>query len=179
MHIDCTRHAFKLCGDLLRDSKIRVRFRQGAGDLNVDRRRQAKVEYLAHHVGWLRKELDIREPAWQLLAERLQVTSGRMMRFVESYQDFAIRRSNRHVVTQSDVDGVRNANVVCDYFELVSRDHLADVILDRLEVEFGFLNPRSRRSPHMDPQLPRINCGEEVATDERVQKKRCGREAQK
>ena len=73
LHVDVRRtgDAFELVGDLLGDLEILIRFRQGAGDLDINGGRQAEVKDLAHDVGWLGEKLEIRELARQLLAQRL------------------------------------------------------------------------------------------------------------
>ena len=151
MHVHRAGHAAQLRSDLLGDLEIRVRFRQRARDLDVDRGGQAKVEDLADDVGRLGEELEIREPVRQLVAERLQVTSGLAVSRVKRHQNLAIGRSDRDTVAERQVDGVRHADVVNYHVELVGRNHLADIVLDLLEVDFGLLNPRPRRSPPVDP----------------------------
>ena len=91
------------------------------------------------------------------------------MRLLERYQNFAIGRSDRDTVAERQVDRVRHADVVDDHADLVGGDDLADIVLDALEVLFGLFDPHPRRSPHVEPQLSRIDGREEVPADERVQ----------
>src|SRR4029077_5952991 len=179
VHVHRTRDAFELVGDLLGDLEILIRFRQGARDLYVDGGGQAEVEDLADDVGRLSEEFEIRKPARQLVAERLQVSGGRAVRRVERHQDLSIGRPNRDTVAERQVDRVRQADVVDDHVELVGGDHLADIVLDLLEVDLCLLDPRSRRSPDMEPELTRIDRREEVPANERVQEQRGDRKGKK
>ena len=90
------------------------------------------------------------------------------MRRIERHQDLAISRSNRDTVAERQVNRVRHADVVDDYVELLGRDDLTDIVLDLLKVDFGFLDPGSRRGPHVKPQLAGIDGRKEVPADERV-----------
>ncbi len=171
-------NASKLLGDLLGDAVVRLRFRQRARDLYVDRGGQAEVEDLAHDVRRLGEELEIREPMRQLLAEHLQVFGGRAVRLLERHQDLAIGRSDRDTVAERQVDGIRHPDVVDDHVDLVGGDDLADVVLDLLEVDLRLLDPRPRWSPDVEPKLPGIDGWEEVPADERVQRQRGEREGE-
>ena len=71
VHVRRTGNAFELLGDLLGNLEILIGFSQRAGYLYIDGGGQAEVKDLAHDVGRLGKKLEIREPARQLLAERL------------------------------------------------------------------------------------------------------------
>ena len=91
------------------------------------------------------------------------------MRRVERHEDFAVRRSNRDAVAQRQVDVVGQADVVVDHRQLARRNHLADVVLDLLEIDLRLLDPRARRAPHVQPQLPCVDSWKEIAPDERVE----------
>jgi len=100
------------------------------------------------------------------------------VRLFERYQNFAIGRADRDTVAERQVDRVRHADVVDDHADLVGGDDLADIVLDALEVLLGLFDPRPRRRPHVEPQLPGIDGREEVPADERVQGQRGEREGE-
>src|SRR2546425_13259114 len=108
-------------------SRARCRNRR---DLYVDRSGKAEVKDLTDDVGRLSEKFKIREPPGQLIAERLQVTGGWMMRLLEGDQDLAIGRSDCDTVAQCQVGGVRHVDVFVDQVEFVGRNHLADVVLE-------------------------------------------------
>ena len=179
VHVNSARHDAKLRRNLSGDTEIRVRLRQRPADLDVDRRRQAEVEDLVDDVGRLCEEPELRKPLRQLVAKRLEVRRGRAMRRVERDHDLAVGGPDRHVVAERQVDGIRHADVVGDHVELVGRNHLADVVLDALEVVFGLFDPRSGRRPDMQPQLSRVDGWKEIAADKRIERQRHECERQK
>ena len=155
--------------DPLRHLVVLVVLLDRPADLDVDRGGQTEIEDLAHDVRRLGEEPQIGESPRQLLAERLEVLRRRTMRRLHRHQDLPVRRPDGHVVAQGEVDVVRQADVVGDHRQLVGRDHLADVVLDLLEIDFCLFDPGAGRRAHVQSELAGVHRREEVAADEGIQ----------
>ena len=151
-----------------------------ADHLQVDRRGQAEVQDLVRDVRRLEEEHHVRELLVQPLAQPDFVLAHRPVALaIERNQNLAVgRRDVRHVALREAAPGVRDPDVVEDGVDLAGRQRVANLLLDVGEPELGLLDARSRRRARVQPHLPGVHVGEEVAADHRDQQQRSERHRQ-
>src|SRR5260370_383899 len=71
-----------------------VRIDVGAADLEIDRRRRPEIQDLADDVGGQERELQAGEGARQLLAQRLDIFTGRAVTLFQLDLDIAVLRAD-------------------------------------------------------------------------------------
>ena len=116
MNIRCTRDLPHAVGDLLADNIVLLHV--SASDLNIDRRRQPKVQYLGDNVCRLEEELHSRKTPRQISPKRADVVSCGVVVFcIQTHQDLRVAGTNDAGVAVRQVNArVRQANIVqnCD-----------------------------------------------------------------
>jgi hypothetical protein len=150
-------------------SKRGVLLELGAGELDVDCRRQTEIQNLRDDIGRLEEELDSRELLRQLGAQRSdEFLRGTMIRS-QRKQYLAIERAYRPGVAVRQVDAaIGNAEVVQNGLELVGRHDPADRDLDRVGYARGFLDARSGGCTNVQADLTGVDRREEIATQHRI-----------
>src|SRR5262249_38881464 len=129
VHVDGAWDARHPGGDIQRDL-VDLRLIE-AGDLDVDRRREAEVENLAHHVRGLEEEGDARELWGQRRGGHLHPAfGGPVALWIQRDGDFPVRGPKGHAVREGEVDRLRLADVVDDRRDLVLRNDATDGRLD-------------------------------------------------
>ena len=136
------------------------------GDLHVDRRGQAEIQYLADDVR--RQELELRggvggrEPFAQLALIILQ--GGVLLREVD--EDVGIARAHRRRGAVREVDAaVGQTEVVDDGGDLARLDDLADRLFHLIAQNGGFLDARAGGRAQMQLDLPAVDGREEILAE--------------
>ena len=144
-----------------------------APDLQVDRRRCAKVENLADDVGWREREHRVGKLPRQHLPQLTHVVGGRRVAFAQGNLDVTVLRADHAGVVVRQVDAAgRQADVVHQRRDLFRRDHAPDRALDGREPCRRLLHPRAHRHPRVDQDLATVHRGEKIAAQKRQQTER-------
>src|SRR4029077_4733850 len=168
IHVHSSRNLGDLLTELLGDFIILLLVM--TDDLNIDRRREPGIQNLADNIRGLHKKCVIRVLCYQLLPDSFNIIPGRtMLLLVERHQDLAVGGTDCGSVTQSEVKIHRQTNISEHKINLVLRDDASDDILHLGKYMLGFLNPRARRRPHVQPELTCINQRKEILAEERRQ----------
>ena len=84
---------------------------------------------------------------------------------LERDQDVAVAAAYRGTVAEAQIEAaVRKANIVEDSIQFVGRNHAAELILDGGEDHFRVFNPGTGGGACVQPYLPGVHRGEEVAS---------------
>jgi hypothetical protein len=140
-----------------------------ADQLDIDGRRQAKIENLADDVGGLVKENEIRKALRQLAAQGADIIKGRSpMPGFERDQNLAIGRTDRGRITECQVDAAqRQADIVqyqCGFF---ARNDAPDGGLDGVENLVRLFEPRAGGGAHMQTKLAGVDERKKVPAGQR------------
>ena len=141
-----------------------------ARDLQVDRRRKAEIEDLAHDVRGLGEEGAVGKLPVKARPDLPDIgPGGAVVACLKRHEYLAVCRAHGSGVAEGKAGApVRQAYVVDDGLKLRGGHHLANDVLDPREVALGLLDARSVWRPHVEPELPRVNEREEVPAKERV-----------
>ena len=177
MHIRRAGNAGNLFRQLLRDFIIRCGV--APGHLHVDGRRQAEIQNLIGDIGRFEKHHQIGESFVQPLAELLGIDlSGGVLR-LQGNQDFAVAHADGRTVAESQIEAaIRQADIVENGIQLARSNHAAYLILDIGEDHLRTFDTGAGWSSRMQPDLPGINGGEEIAAHQVHQAERSKRKNQ-
>ncbi len=151
---------------LVGDAVISHRCR--AIDLNVDRRRQTKVQRLGDDVS--RQEIE-RNPgkfARELLTQRAHVVRGPVVLFFQRDEDVCVGRPGKSRAIVDIVDVAEwQSNVVEDIVDFRRRNSLPNAGLYLVGQTGGLLDTRSSFCAHMQNELAAVCIRKEVLAEER------------
>ncbi len=134
---------------------------------HVDRRGEPEIEDLGGHVGRLEIEQIGREGGRQYLPQLADIVCGRGMTVVERDHDHAVIDCDRRAVGERPVIGPRrNADIVDDQVEVLLRDDLTDLVLDRLKNLVGHLDAGARGRADMELDHAAIDRRVKIAADQ-------------
>ena len=168
MDIDGTPDCRKAILQLGRDG-VQIGILGEAEDLDVDRRGQAEVQDLVHHVSGLKIELQGRKLAWKHPAQLADVSLSSLRTLgLQGDQQLAVGRTAGHVVAGGEVGSGRDADVVHDHVEILAHDP-PDRIGHAGEIHAGVLDACAGRRGDMQSYRARINHRKEIASGERDQ----------
>ena len=165
--------------DLLRDEVVALHV--GAGDLNVDGRRQSEVQDLRHDVGRLEEELHSRKAARQFLAQRADVSRRGVVMFrIQSHQDFRVAGADHAGIAIGEIEArIGQPNIVEDRHQFIFGDLLVQVFLNLIAEPGGLFHAQSGTGPHVQPHQAGIHRREEVLAQEEHQSHRQNAKRQK
>ena len=108
-----------------------------ANRADIDLRRKTEVQDLRHDVGRLEIERVLRECRRQHLAQFPDVVRGRLVPVLERHENGAVVHTDRRAVGECEIVGTRRKpDIVDDQRPVPLRNHLADLVFDRLEDRF-------------------------------------------
>src|SRR5271157_3319704 len=181
LHVDIgsAGNLFHPVRDLLRDEVVALHI--SAGDLNIDRRRQSKVQDLSDDVGGLEEKLDARKAARQFFTQSADVLPGGMVMLrIQTNQDFRVAGANHAGIAVRKIDArIRQPNVVEDRHQFVFWDLLSKILLDVIGQPRRFFNAQPGTGPQMKPHQTGVNRREEVFAKEEHQAHRQNAEREK
>ena len=170
VYVNSAANPGNLIAQLLGNGQVLLGVQLRPDDLHVDRRRQAEVQHLRGDVRRLKPKAQFGKLPRQLLPEAGDVAGGGMVILLEIDENLPVGRRNLRAVAQRHVDAaIGNADVVEHHFNFVGRNLRAKERLDFGEIFLGLFQPRSGWGPHVQTDLPGIDAGEKVATDQRQQ----------
>ena len=138
----------------------------GADDPHIDLRRQTEIQDLRDDVGRLEIEHDIGKRGRQHLAQLAHVIGGRRVALLQRHHDHPVIGADGRAVGEGEIIGAcRQPDIVDDQRAVGIRDHLADLVLDRLEDTLGALDARPGGCAHMQLNLAAVDQRIEVAAD--------------
>ena len=140
------------------------------GHLNVDRRGNAEVQDLAGDVGGEEGEGGAGKLPWQIAAQPGDIVGGGRVMRGQGDQHVAILRAYRAIVRKHGVDAaIRQADVVRHGNQLVGGDHVADLLLDKLEAGGVVLDAGAGGAAHVQLDLPGVDQRKEILAEDREQ----------
>src|SRR5205814_8676787 len=158
--------ARSLCNALFNLVRNLVALRIASRDLNVDRRRNAEIQNLAHDVRRGEKELHVRKIAVQFLAQDVHVLRRRLVLWSERDKNFAVGLTDGGVVAESEINSAhRQSDVIQHVVYFVRRNHFANGAPDLIKPLLRRFEPRSRRCAHVQSQLPGVYHRKKVAPE--------------
>src|SRR5258708_4424185 len=139
-------------------------------DLNIDGRRQSKVENLRHHVGRQEREGHTRKLFRQCQAKLVNVVVRRMVLRGQGHKNVRIRRSHRRRIAVGEIDtAIWQADVINDALDLSCRNLLSNRLLDLVAKVGRLFNSHSRRSAHVKLESAAVHAGKEIPAQPRNQ----------
>src|SRR6185437_5467427 len=140
-------------------------------DLDIDRRRQAKVQDLANDVRRLEEKFNAGELPWKLIAQLLYVFGSRaVVLLAQGEQDFGIRSANAAGGAVRVVDGaIRQPDVIEHCYQLIFGNPVADIVFNFIAKARCFFNPKTSTAAHMHAENAGIHFGKEILTKEKYQ----------
>src|ERR1700735_5585536 len=98
-----------------------------------------------------------------------------MVLLIQRYKDLSVKGSDIRSKTEGEIDGIlRQTDIVKHQIQLVGRNHLANLLLHPAEEHRCLLDASAVHGADMQPNLPGVDSGKEILTDERQQQE-CGR----
>ena len=166
------RFRFQLARDLVIGRDV------AAHHLHVDGRGQPEVENLVGDVGGLEEEGDIRKLSVEPFAQPVGILRrGAVVFRLERNQDVAVAHAQRGIVAVSQVESaVGEPDVVDDGIHFAGGMVLRISRSIRTKSSLTLFQARPRRGARVQPHLPGIHRGEEVAADKTGQAQRAGDE---
>src|SRR6202000_1550770 len=139
-------------------------------DLNIDRRREAEVQYLRHHVDGEFIKNYARETVRKNGAQFLHISFCGMMIFRQRYLDIGIGRTDGSRVAVGSVDtAIGQADVIDNRGDFLLRNHFADRPVHLIADSSGLFDTSAGAGAHVQLELPGIDRGKEILPQEGIE----------
>ena len=143
-----------------------VSFWIAPSDLDVDRRRNSKVQNLTNNIRSRKIKFHVRKIAMQFLAQGAHVLRGRFVFRIQRDQNLAIRRANRRAVAESEINSAHGQpDVVQDVLDLVWRNHFTYRTAHFVKTFLGCFESRPRGRTHVQAKLTGVNSWKKIASE--------------
>src|SRR5258708_24795156 len=178
VHVDSPGNHADLFGHPCRKREIARHV--GTDDLNVNRRRQTKVQSLGDNVGRLKEERNTGEGLRQFLAQFLYVAGCRAVLGLKGDEDLGIEIAHGFAIAVREIDSARRqADVVENASQFRGRYYASDDVFHVAGDTSRLFDSSARLRSHMEPQLAGIDGPPEVLSQACNQQQACQAKEQK